>query len=86
MAVRNTKIHAGQEPMATNARAAPIYQTTSFTFNSAEHAANKFAEMGNIYTRLNPTQAYSKRSSCIEGATETAVGIFRALALIWTSC
>ena len=37
------QIHAGQEPdAATNARAVPIYQTTSFTFNSTEHAANLF--------------------------------------------
>ena len=45
------QIHAGQEPDGvTNARAVPIYQTTSFTFNSTEHAANLFAlaEMGNI--------------------------------------
>ena len=52
-------LHAGQEPdSATNARAVPIYQTTSYVFNSAEHAANLFGlkEFGNIYTRImNPT-------------------------------
>ena len=53
-------LHAGQEPdPATNARAVPIYQTTSYVFDSSEHAANLFAlkEFGNIYTRImNPTQ------------------------------
>ncbi|MCM8531391.1 MAG: aminotransferase class I/II-fold pyridoxal phosphate-dependent enzyme, partial [Lentisphaeraceae bacterium] len=52
-------LHAGQEKdSATNARAVPIYQTSSFTFDSTEHAANLFAlkEFGNVYTRLmNPT-------------------------------
>jgi len=54
-------IHAGQQPdPATGARVTPIYQTTSYVFDSAEHAANLFAlqEFGNIYTRImNPTQA-----------------------------
>ena len=54
------QIHAGQAPDAdTNARALPIYQTTSYTFNDTEHAADLFAlkEFGNIYTRImNPTQ------------------------------
>ena len=54
-------VHAGQEQAdpATNARAVPIYQTTSYVFNDTEHAANLFslAEPGNIYTRImNPTQ------------------------------
>ena len=80
------QIHAGQEPdAATNARAVPIYQTTSFTFNSTEHASNLFAlaEMGNIYTRImNPTQGvFEARVAALEGATETAVGIPGALAL-----
>ena len=53
-------VHAGQEEAdpATNARAVPIYQTTSYVFNDTEHAANLFAlaEPGNIYTRImNPT-------------------------------
>ena len=52
-------LHAGHEAdSATNARAVPIYQTTSYTFDSAEHAANLFGlkEFGNIYTRImNPT-------------------------------
>jgi O-acetylhomoserine (thiol)-lyase len=52
-------VHAGQSPdSSTLSRAAPVYRTSSFTFNSAEHAANLFAlkEPGNIYSRLgNPT-------------------------------
>ena len=80
------QIHAGQEPdAATNARAVPIYQTTSFTFNSTEHAANLFAlaEIGNIYTRImNPTQGvFEARMQALEGGTDTAVGIPGALAL-----
>ncbi|MDH3752834.1 MAG: bifunctional o-acetylhomoserine/o-acetylserine sulfhydrylase [Acidimicrobiia bacterium] len=80
------QIHAGQEPdAATNARAVPIYQTTSFTFNSSEHAANLFAlaEMGNIYSRImNPTQGvFEARMSELEGGTTTAVGIPGALAV-----
>ncbi len=66
------QIHAGQSPDGdTNARALPIYQTTSYTFNSAEHAANLFAlkEFGNIYTRImNPTQAaVEERIASLEG-------------------
>lgn len=65
-------VHAGQEPdPATNARAVPIYQTTSYTFDSSEHAANLFslAETGNIYTRImNPTQAVlEERIAALEG-------------------
>ncbi len=66
------QIHAGQNPdSATNARALPIYQTTSYTFNSTDHAANLFAlkEFGNIYTRImNPTQAaVEERIASLEG-------------------
>ncbi|MFN3216712.1 MAG: bifunctional o-acetylhomoserine/o-acetylserine sulfhydrylase [Acidimicrobiales bacterium] len=80
------QIHAGQQPdSATNARAVPIYQTTSFTFDSTDHAANLFglAEMGNIYTRImNPTQGvFEARIAELEGATTTAVGIPGALAV-----
>src|SRR5579864_6230184 len=56
---------------ATNAVAVPIYQTTSYQFNSAEHASNLFAlkELGNIYTRImNPTQAVlEERVTALEG-------------------
>jgi O-acetylhomoserine (thiol)-lyase len=66
------QIHAGQSPdSATNARALPIYQTTSYTFDSSEHAANLFAlkEFGNIYTRImNPTTAVvEERIASLEG-------------------
>jgi len=65
-------LHAGQIPdPTTNARAVPIYQTSSYTFNSSEHAANLFGlkEMGNIYTRLmNPTtDVLEKRLAELDG-------------------
>ena len=66
------QVHAGQEPApGTNARAVPIYQTTSYTFDSAEHGARLFAlqEFGNIYTRImNPTtDVFEKRLAALEG-------------------
>jgi O-acetylhomoserine (thiol)-lyase len=66
------QVHAGQTPdPATNSRAVPIYQTTSYVFNSAEHAANLFGlkEFGNIYTRImNPTtDVFEKRMAELEG-------------------
>ncbi|MBK7104340.1 MAG: O-acetylhomoserine aminocarboxypropyltransferase/cysteine synthase [Ignavibacteriae bacterium] len=66
------QLHAGQEPdSATNSRAVPIYQTTSYTFNDSEHAANLFAlkQFGNIYTRImNPTSdVFEKRVAALEG-------------------
>ncbi|CAB4627134.1 unannotated protein [freshwater metagenome] len=66
------QIHAGQAPDAsTNARALPIYQTTSYVFNDTTHASNLFAlkELGNIYTRLmNPTTAVvEERITALEG-------------------
>ena len=65
-------LHGGQVPdPATNARAVPIYQTTSYVFNSAEHAANLFGlrEFGNIYTRImNPTtDVLEKRMAELDG-------------------
>ena len=80
------QIHAGQTPdEATNARAVPIYQTTSYTFRDSAHAANLFglAEVGNIYTRImNPTQAVlESRIAALEGAPDTALGIPGALAV-----
>jgi O-acetylhomoserine (thiol)-lyase len=76
-------IHAGQEPdPTTGARAPPIYQTTSYVFDDAEHAASLFAleEAGNIYTRLmNPTNAMlEERLATLEGgvgALATASGM-----------
>ncbi|TFC80199.1 bifunctional o-acetylhomoserine/o-acetylserine sulfhydrylase [Cryobacterium sp. TMS1-20-1] len=68
------QVHTGAHPdPTTNARATPIYQTTSYVFNSAEHAQNLFAlaEFGNIYTRIqNPTQAVvEERVAALEGGT-----------------
>ncbi len=65
-------LHAGwRRDPATNAVAVPIYQTTSYQFDSTEHAANLFGlrELGNIYTRImNPTQdAFEKRLAAMEG-------------------
>ncbi|HYN02948.1 MAG TPA: O-acetylhomoserine aminocarboxypropyltransferase/cysteine synthase [Vicinamibacteria bacterium] len=76
------QVHAGQEPApGTNARAVPIYQTTSYTFNDADHGARLFAlqEFGNIYTRImNPTtDVFEKRIAALEGgaaALATASG------------
>lgn len=68
------QIHAGASPdPVTNARATPIYKTTSYVFNSAQHAKNLFAlaEFGNIYNRIqNPTQAVVEdRLAALEGGT-----------------
>src|SRR5438552_6906443 len=65
-------IHGGQSPdPTTRARAVPIYQTTSYLFNDADHAARLFAlqEFGNIYTRImNPTtDVFEKRLAALEG-------------------
>ncbi|MFI3267143.1 MAG: O-acetylhomoserine aminocarboxypropyltransferase/cysteine synthase [Rikenellaceae bacterium] len=76
------QVHAGHTPDSdTNSRAIPLYQTTAYTFNSAEHGANLFAlkEFGNIYTRLqNPTtDVFEKRVAALEGgvaALATASG------------
>jgi O-acetylhomoserine (thiol)-lyase len=76
------QVHAGQEPApGTNARAVPIYQPTSYTFDSADHGAKLFAleQFGNIYTRIqNPTtDVFEKRVAALEGgvaALATASG------------
>ena len=75
-------VHAGQSPdPATGARAVPIYQTTSYVFQDADHAGRLFAlqEFGNIYTRImNPTtDVFEKRVAALEGgaaALATASG------------
>ena len=76
-------VHAGQEDAdpATNARAVPIYQTTSYVFDDTQHAADLFALKvpGNIYTRImNPTQnVFEVRANALEGgvgALATASG------------
>ncbi|MBM7024627.1 bifunctional o-acetylhomoserine/o-acetylserine sulfhydrylase [Clavibacter zhangzhiyongii] len=68
------QIHAGAAPdPVTNARATPIYQTTSYVFKDSAHAQDLFAlaEFGNIYTRIqNPTQAVvEERVAALEGGT-----------------
>ena len=76
-------VHAGQEEAdsATNSRAVPIYQTSSYVFDDTEHAADLFALRvpGNIYTRImNPTQSvFEARVNALEGgvgALATASG------------
>jgi O-acetylhomoserine (thiol)-lyase len=80
-------LHAGQEPdPTTGARAVPIYQTTSYVFQSTQHAADLFAlkEFGNIYTRLmNPTtDVWEKRIAALEGGTG-ALGTSSGMAAIF---
>ncbi len=86
------QVHAGQEPApGTNARAVPIYQTTSYTFDDAAHGARLFAleEFGNIYTRImNPTtDVFEQRIAALEGgvaAVATASGQAAQLITITT--
>ncbi|MCH5597266.1 O-acetylhomoserine aminocarboxypropyltransferase/cysteine synthase family protein [Niabella ginsengisoli] len=66
------QLHAGQQPdPTTGSRALPVYQTTSYQFKNAEHAANLFGlrEFGNIYTRImNPTtDVFEQRIAALEG-------------------
>src|SRR6187455_1598589 len=66
------QIHAGYQPEATtHACQVPIYQTTSYVFDSSEHAASLFSlkEFGNVYTRImNPTQdVLEKRLAALDG-------------------
>jgi len=82
LGIETISLHGGQSPdSATNSRAVPIYQTSSFVFNDTDHAANLFAlkESGNIYTRImNPTQdVFEQRIALLEGgvgALATASG------------
>ena len=84
-------LHGGQQPdPSTNACAVPVYRTSSFVFDSTEHAANLFAlkELGNIYTRLmNPTtDVLEKRVCLLEGAHEMAgLGFASGTAAIFNS-
>ena len=88
------QVHAGQEPApGTNARAVPIYQTTSYTFDDAEHGARLFAlqQFGNIYTRImNPTtDVFEQRIAALEGgvaAVATASGQAAQFLAISTIC
>ena len=69
------QLHVGQEhpDPATDSRAVPIYQTTSYVFRNSQHAADRFglADAGNIYGRLtNSTQdVFEKRIAALEGGT-----------------
>jgi O-acetylhomoserine (thiol)-lyase len=87
-------LHAGQIPdPATGARAAPIYQTTSFVFDSADHAASLFnlQTFGNVYSRIsNPTVAvFEERMAALENgraALACATGQSAEAAAILTLC
>ncbi|MFA7666172.1 MAG: O-acetylhomoserine aminocarboxypropyltransferase/cysteine synthase family protein [Burkholderiaceae bacterium] len=87
-------LHAGQIPdPATGARAAPIYQTTSYVFDSAEHAASLFnlQTFGNVYSRLsNPTVAvFEERMAALEGgraAIAAASGMAAEMLAMLTLC
>lgn len=96
MNIETLALHAGQQPdPATGSRAVPIYQTTSYVFKDAQHAADLFAlrAFGNIYTRLmNPTTGVlEERLAALhgaKGAVATASGmsaIFYAIANICSS-
>ena len=87
-------LHAGQIPdAATGSRAVPLYQTTSFVFDSADHAASLFnlATFGNVYTRLsNPTTAvFEERMAALENGracVATASGQAAEATAILTLC
>ena len=92
--IETLALHAGQIPdAATGARAVPIYQTTSFVFDSADHAASLFnlQTFGNVYTRLsNPTTAvFEERMAAIENgraALAAATGQAAEMTAILTLC
>jgi O-acetylhomoserine (thiol)-lyase len=92
--IETLSLHAGQIPdPATGARAVPLYQTTSYVFDSADHAASLFnlQTFGNVYTRLsNPTTAvFEERVAALEGgraAVATASGQAAEMAAILTLC
>src|SRR4029453_10009472 len=87
-------LHAGQIPdAATGARAAPIYQTTSFVFDSAEHAASLFnlQTFGNVYSRISnpPGAVLEERLAAVEGgrsALATATGQAAEATALLTLC
>jgi len=84
------QIHVGQEAAdpVTGARAVPIYQTSSYVFNNAQHAADRFAlkDAGNIYGRLtNPTQAvFEERIAALEGGSAALAVASGAAAISYT--
>src|SRR5665811_1450340 len=84
-------LHAGQIPdPTTGSRAVPIYQTTSYAFNDADHAADLFAlrTFGNIYTRLmNPTtDVLEKRLAAITGGTGAVATATGQAAIFYSIC
>ena len=88
------QLHVGQEQAdpATDSRAVPIYQTTSYVFRNSQHAADRFglADAGNIYGRLtNSTQdVFEKRIAALEGgvaALATASGMGAISSALWSS-
>ncbi|MBS5388680.1 MAG: O-acetylhomoserine aminocarboxypropyltransferase/cysteine synthase [Clostridiales bacterium] len=84
------QLHAGQEQadIATDARAVPIYQTSSYVFHSSAHAAERFSleDTGNIYGRLtNPTaDIFEKRVAALEGGTAALAVASGAAAITYT--
>src|SRR5680860_881981 len=90
--IETLALHAGQQPdPTTGARAVPIYATSSYNFQDADHAARLFAlqEVGNIYTRImNPTtDVFEQRIAALEGgvaAVATSSGQAAQLTAILT--
>ena len=84
------QLHVGQETAdpVTDARAVPIYQTTSFVFHNSQHAADRFAlkDAGNIYGRLtNPTEdVFEKRMAALEGGVAALAVASGAAAVAYT--
>lgn len=84
------QLHVGQESPdpATDARAVPIYQTTSYVFRDSAHAAARFslADAGNIYGRLtNSTQeVFEKRIAALEGGAAALAVASGAAAITYT--
>ena len=84
------QLHVGQEQAdpATDARAVPIYQTTSYVFRNSQHAADRFglADAGNIYGRLtNSTQdVFEKRIAALEGGVAALATASGAAAITYT--
>src|SRR6266566_513832 len=92
--IETLALHAGQIPdPATGSRAMPIYQTTSYVFDNADHAASLFnlQTFGNVYTRLsNPTTAaLEERVAALEGgraALAVASGMAAQMSALLTLC
>ena len=84
------QLHVGQETAdpVTDARAVPIYQTSSFVFHNSQHAADRFAlkDAGNIYGRLtNPTEdVFEQRVAALEGGVAALAVASGAAAISYT--